>query len=157
MVWQAVKTRKLDLYQGNYKRTYVEITNVIDILDSWKYDKRMNGEIYNVASDNFTKTELVEKIKQFVPNLEVNYSDEEDIDKRSYFLDTTKIERLGYFCKKNLDNSLQDLIKFYEIVDNNQENLDRLRFNKIQKNKIKIPNLPAYDDPSSTAMRLLGF
>lgn len=129
LTWQAVKKKKLSLYQGNFKRTYIEITNVIEMLSSWKTDPRMNGQIYNAASDNFTKSELVDKIKQFIPDLKVEYSSQEDFDKRCYFLDCSKIHKLGYKFDKNLDNSLQELINFYKIIPDNQDNLNRLKNN----------------------------
>lgn len=127
LTWQAVKNGKLDLFQGNHKRAYVHIDDVVDTLASWRFTRSMSGEIYNVAGDNFDKTMLVAKLLDYFPDLEVNLSEEEDTDKRSYFIDTKKIERLGYKCKKTLDNSLGDLIKFYQLVDDNQSGLHRMK------------------------------
>lgn len=127
LTWQAVKNKKLDLFQGNHKRTYVHIDDVVNTLSSWRLDNRMGGEIYNIAGDNFDKAGLVSKLITYFPDLEVKISDKEDFDKRSYFICTKKIESLGYVSKKTVDNSLGDLIKFYQLIDENQENLHRMR------------------------------
>lgn len=119
LTWQAVKNKTFELFQGDYKRSYVNIKDVINILYSFRYEYRMNGEIYNVSGDNFTKSELVEKIKQFIPDLTVTYSNKEDQDRRSYFLDCTKLTDLGFKMRHTVDNSLPELIKYYNILDSN--------------------------------------
>ena len=130
LTWQAVKTSKLELYQGDYKRAYVHIDDVVDLLVGCNFNPRLKG-IYNVAGDNFSKTELVAKIQQLIPNLEVTFSKQVDKDKRSYFLDCSKIGKAGHYFHRTLDTDLQDLINFYKIVDDNQTNLNRMRYDEI--------------------------
>lgn len=117
LTWKASKFEKIDLYQGNYKRCYIHINDVVELLDSFATNKQTAGEIFNAAGENCTKTELVSKIKRFIPKLEISYSDKEDPDKRCYFLNCDKIKNFGYSFKRTINNSLQDLIKYYNILE----------------------------------------
>lgn len=121
LTWHAVKHKKLSLYEGDFMRTYCHIDDVVDVLYKAKTNHRMLGQIYNVAGDNFSKSQLVEKIKDFVSDLDVSYSEEKDIDERCYSLDCSKINKLGYFMNRTIDTHLQDLIDYYNIVDDNPD------------------------------------
>lgn len=116
LTFKAFKHRKLELYQGDYLRSYVNIKDVVDTLYQFDIDSRVCGNIYNVGSDNCTKSDLINEIKQWLPSTEITYSDQKDYDDRSYYLDCTKIQKLGYEFKYKLANSLPELIKYYQLI-----------------------------------------
>lgn len=117
LTFKALKYKKLSLYQGDFKRAYVSIQDVVDTLYKMRLDSRTDGEIYNLSSDNATKSDLVKYITDWIPECEVSYTDEEDYDKRSYFLNCAKIQELGYMPRHNLRESILDLIKVYKFLD----------------------------------------
>ena len=83
----------------------------------------MNNEPYNVglSSANLTKRELAEKIKEYIPKLEIISSNiGEDIDKRDYLVSNKKLERTGWEPKKSLDDGIIELIKCYSMLKVNQ-------------------------------------
>ena len=57
----ALKDRKLEIYQGHFKRTFIHVDDVARafIMAIEKYDE-MRGEIYNVGNEgmNYTKMEV---------------------------------------------------------------------------------------------------
>ena len=62
-----------------------------------RYDK-YSGETFNVglSNANLTKQQLVEKIKSYVPDFAITYSDYyQDPDKRDYIVSNKKIEDTG--------------------------------------------------------------
>lgn len=127
LVWQALKNQKLDLFQGDYMRCYVNIFDVVDIMFLSAFNKTITGEILNIAGDNCTKTQLVEKITRYIPNLQITYSSKKDKDKRSYFIDCNKIKQMGFKINRTLNNSLQDLIKYYNILDETDYKNSKMR------------------------------
>jgi nucleoside-diphosphate-sugar epimerase len=84
------------------------------------YDK-YNGEIFNVglSDSNLSKEELVEKIKGYIPDFAITYSDYyEDPDKRNYLVSNEKIESTGWSPKYSLDDGIEELIMAYKIIVN---------------------------------------
>ena len=58
-----------------------------------------SGEVFNVglSNANLSKQQLVEKIKEYVPDLTITYSDYyQDPDKRDYIVSNKKIESTGW-------------------------------------------------------------
>jgi nucleoside-diphosphate-sugar epimerase len=79
----------------------------------------MKGNVYNVGlSDaNLNKEELLEKIKLYVPDFAITYSDfYEDPDKRDYIVSNKKIESTGWLPNYTLDDGIQELIKSYQVL-----------------------------------------
>jgi nucleoside-diphosphate-sugar epimerase len=78
-----------------------------------------SGEVFNVGlSDaNLSKEQLVEKIKGYVPDFAITYSDYyEDPDKRDYIVSNDKIESTGWMPEYTLDGGIVELIKTYTIL-----------------------------------------
>lgn len=117
LLFKAHKHHKLDLYQGDYMRAYVHIDDVVDTLYLFNYDSRVDGQIYNLAGDNCTKSDLIMYIKSVLGEIDVQYSDQTDYDNRSYFLDCSKLKKLkSYSIKRSLMNNLKDLIPYYNMI-----------------------------------------
>ena len=82
------------------------------------YDKH-RGEVFNVGlSDaNLSKEQLVEKIKGYVPDFAITYSDYySDPDKRDYIVSNEKVESTGFKAEYSLDDGIEELIKTYTIL-----------------------------------------
>lgn len=79
----------------------------------------MKENSYNVGlSDaNLSKEELLNKIRQYIPDFAVSYSDfYTDPDKRDYIVSNKKIESTNWKPIYNLDDGIQELIKTYQII-----------------------------------------
>lgn len=88
MVFKALKEKQFEIYEANFKRTFLHIRDVarafLFAIDNYEL---MKGEIYNVGGDclNFTKLEICNKIKEFVPSCQITASKNgTDADKRDY-------------------------------------------------------------------------
>lgn len=125
LLWEALKYKELSIYQGNYRRCYINIDDVTNFF--YKYAWNLNG-IYNIAGDNCTKQELINKILEILPQTKITYSDKRDPDNRSYFLDCIKLwKATGFKCQKTLNNNLSELIDYYNILHNSCFNMESMR------------------------------
>ena len=117
-VYRACTDNFVVLYEGHFKRNYVHVLDVSDLIifSIMKYDL-MKNNVYNVGlSDaNLSKLELCERIKIHIPKFKIiqdNY--EKDNDQRNYIVSNKKVERTGFKFKKSLDDGILELIKGYD-------------------------------------------
>lgn len=119
-VYKALTDKYITIFEKNFVRNYIHIRDVsrafLFMIENYEENK---GEVFNVGlSDaNLTKQQLVEKIKEYVPDFAITYSDfYEDPDKRDYIVSNEKIEKLGFKPQYSLDDGIEELIKTYRIL-----------------------------------------
>lgn len=118
--YKAINDGVLVLFEQNFRRNYI---HVLDVAKAFVHGisnfDTMKGQVYNMglSSANLTKRQLAEKIKEYVPNLEIisaNYS--QDPDKRDYIVSNEKLESTGWFPTQSLDDGIRQLIKMYSMM-----------------------------------------
>jgi len=114
-VYKAIKEKKIEIFEGNYKRNYVHIEDVANVflfcIDNFQ---RLKSNIFNfgIEGANFTKTELATKIKKYVPEFKFLKNEfTQDPDKRDYIVSNKKILDTGFQFQWNIDNGIEDLVK----------------------------------------------
>lgn len=119
LTYKALQKEKILLYQPNYMRTFIEIS---DIANAFYFTiqnfLKMKNQIFNVGDEtnNVSKLDLIKKIKQFINfDFEINEFDA-DKDVRNYQVDYSKIKSLGYNTSVDLEKGIHNLIKFYEKI-----------------------------------------
>lgn len=123
-VYRAVNDRAVVIFEGHFKRNYIHVRDIArafaHVIDNFG---SMKGNSYNVglSTANLSKLELCEVIRKHIPQfvfLESKIG--EDPDKRDYIVSNEKIEKTGYLPKYSLDDGIEELIKAYTIIKNNQ-------------------------------------
>jgi nucleoside-diphosphate-sugar epimerase len=119
-VYKALTDKYITIFEKNFTRNYIHIRDVAKTFQYMieNYEK-FSGDVFNVglSSANLTKQQLVEKIKEYVPNFAITYSDfYEDPDKRDYVVSNAKIESTGWSPDWSLDDGIVELIKTYTIL-----------------------------------------
>ena len=119
-VYKALTDKYITIFEKNFTRNYIHIRDVPKTFQYMieNYEK-FSGDVFNVglSSANLTKQQLVEKIKEYVPNFAITYSDfYEDPDKRDYVVSNAKIEATGWSPDWSLDDGIVELIKTYTIL-----------------------------------------
>ena len=119
-VYKALSDKYITIFEKNFVRNYIHIRDVAEafIFMIESYDV-YGGEPFNVGlSDaNLSKQQLVEKIKGYVPDFAITYSDYyQDPDKRDYIVSNEKIENTGWKPNYSLDDGIEELIKTYTIL-----------------------------------------
>lgn len=123
-VHRAVNDRFIVLFEGHFKRNYIHVRDVARaFLHGINSFDTLRDNVYNVGlSDaNLSKWELCEKIREYLPQLEIFEAPiGKDPDKRDYIVSNEKIEKTGYRTAHSLDLGIQELIKGFRTIRNNQ-------------------------------------
>ena len=117
-VERAVKTKKLEIFEPNFRRNYIHVKDIVDafVFAINNFDKLKNN-IYNLglSSANITKIELARKIKKYVKNLDIKViKNQKDPDKRDYFVSNKKIEKKGFKAKIKIEDGIKELINIFK-------------------------------------------
>jgi nucleoside-diphosphate-sugar epimerase len=119
-VYAAVTDGYLVIFEKDFKRNYVHIRDVADcFVYCIDHAEQMAGRPYNVGLDsaNLTKEELALKIKEYVPNFYVHFSDVgSDPDKRNYIVSNQRLREAGFEAHRSLDAGIRELIKTYRLI-----------------------------------------
>ena len=125
-VLRATKDKYIVLFEGKFKRNYIHIKDVARVfLHAIKNFSKMRGNIYNVGLDsaNFSKIELCDKIKKYIPNLYVTESQiNKDPDQRNYIVSNKKLIKTGFKTNYSLDYGITELIKAYTMINSSNFN-----------------------------------
>jgi len=119
-VYKAMTDKYIVVFEKHFKRNFIHIQDVANVfLFSLENYEKMKKNIYNVGlSDaNLNKQELLQIIKQHIPDFSISYSDYyEDPDKRDYIVSNKKIESTGWFPEYSLNEGIGELIKTYQML-----------------------------------------
>lgn len=106
--------KKINVFGGAQKRPNIHIDDMCEAyLAILKAPiEKVNGEIFNVGSNNHTVNEIADMVKNItgVTNVSIKPTD----DNRSYHINSQKIfEKIGFRCKHSVNEAIADLVKFF--------------------------------------------
>ncbi len=119
-VWRAVHDRAVVVFEGQCKRNYIHIRDVVKaFLHSLERFESMKNRPYNVGLDdaNLSKLELCREIQRVVPQFVFFEAPiGEDPDKRDYIVSNERILSSGFRPDWSLEQGIRELEKCYTIV-----------------------------------------
>jgi UDP-glucose 4-epimerase len=97
-VWQACVGEPLTVWRTalDQKRPYLDLHDAVRALKFVIERRLFDNQIYNVLTDNFTVRDIVEAIREHVPDLEVKLVDSRIMNQLSYEVDRAKFESRGF-------------------------------------------------------------
>ena len=114
-VYEALRAKKLTIFESHFKRNYVHIRDVVNVfLFAIQNFEHLKSNTFNFGLENanLSKLELAMKIKNYIKDFIFTESkDGKDPDKRNYIVSNKKILSSGYNFKFDLDVGIQELIK----------------------------------------------
>ena len=123
-VYAAATDGYIVIFEKDFKRNYIHIRDVADcFLHCIENFKHMTGKPYNVGLDaaNLSKEELALKIKEYMPNFYVHFSEVgSDPDKRNYIVSNQRLRDAGFEAKRSLDDGIRELLKCYRMMGRGQ-------------------------------------
>jgi len=134
------------VFGGKQSRPNLHIDDMCDLYKILILNdmKKLNGEIFNVGTENLKIIEVAEKVKS-VMKKKLNKNDidirvEESADIRSYMINSDKIKNLlGFEFKKTVINAIEDLCDAFEkniIKDSFSDEWSNIKvLTKIEKEK----------------------
>jgi len=122
--YTAITDGYIVIFEKDFKRNYVHIRDVADcFVYCIENAGRMTGQAYNVGLDtaNFSKAELALKIKEYVPEFYIHFSEVgSDPDKRNYIVSNQKLREAGFEARHSLDEGIKELLKGYRMMGRGQ-------------------------------------
>lgn len=119
-VYAAITDGYLVIFEKDFNRNYVHIRDVADCLvHAIANADGMVGRSYNVGLDdaNLSKAELALKIKMYVPNFYIHFSEiGSDPDKRNYVVSNKRLRETGFEAQRSLDDGIKELLKGYRML-----------------------------------------
>ena len=116
-VYRAIKFKKLDLFEPNFRRNFIHIHDVVRAFYfAIKNFKRLRGNIYNLglSNANLSKLMLAKIIKKEIKNLKITLvKNRKDPDKRDYYVSNRKIEKKGFKPIVNLSDGVKELNQYF--------------------------------------------
>lgn len=112
----AYHKRMMTIFGGDQLRPNIHISDMVDaylkILDC--ADEEVNGEIFNVGSQNHSVNELAQIVREIV-GVDVGISSEISNDNRSYHISSDKIRsKIGFSTQLSVKQSSQELVSAFE-------------------------------------------
>jgi nucleoside-diphosphate-sugar epimerase len=114
-VLEAITLRKLVLFQGNYRRSFVHVRDVVRALALFATTplNKVRGEVFNVGSEtgNHSKAEVIDLVRKHVTGVDL---EERDLsfgsDMRDVAVSCRKIsERLGFRAALTVEDGIKEV------------------------------------------------
>lgn len=99
------------------KRPYLGLNDAIRAIN-FVIEKGQPGEVYNVLTANHTVREIVEKIKMFKPNLEIQLVNSPILNQKSYTVSNEKFCKLGFEFKDDLKKEIGETVELFKAITN---------------------------------------
>lgn len=122
LVYQAVKNKSIVMYQSDFKRTFISVTDftisILHAIENWDNMIKV-GRIFNVGDEglNYSKREIGEIIKKHT-GCSVFHGDNgyKDPDVRDYEVSYKLINSTGFYCTESMDGIIQSLLKAIPLI-----------------------------------------
>jgi len=114
----SLKNKKLNIYEGLYRRNFICIDDVVDgflfVINNFS---KFKGEIFNLGLflGNFSKLDLAKLVKKYIKDLKIsNKLGKKDLDQRDYIVSVEKMKKKGFVATTSLDDGVKQLIKYLD-------------------------------------------
>ena len=110
--WQAIMGKSITVWNTAYdqKRPYLDLIDasraIIHIIENDIFD----GRIYNVITQNSTVRQVIDIIREFVPNLEVEFVDTKIMNQLSYEVLCERFKSKGFVFSGDLKRGIKETI-----------------------------------------------
>lgn len=112
----AVNNRKITVFGGQQMRPNIHIEDMAQAyIKSLEWpDEAIDGKIFNVGFDNFTVSEIADKVRKVVgEDIEIVTTPTDD--NRSYHVSSAKINKeLGFVASHSVEDAIRDLVASFQ-------------------------------------------
>lgn len=112
-VWQACVGEPLTVWRTalDQKRPYLDLYDAVRAVKFVVEQRLFDNQIYNVLTDNFTVRDIVEAIREHIPDLDVKFVDSRIMNQLSYEVDRAKLESRGFRFEGDFRRGIGDSIE----------------------------------------------
>ena len=111
-VWQACVGQPLTVWRTalDQKRPYLDLHDAVRALKFVVQRQLYDNQIYNVLTDNLTVRDIVETIKRYVPQVQVELVDARIMNQLSYTVDRSKFVSRGFQFEGDFERGVTESI-----------------------------------------------
>jgi nucleoside-diphosphate-sugar epimerase len=111
-VWQACMGQPITVWRTalHQRRPYLELGDAVRALKFIVASDRFDNRIYNVVTDNATVNDIVETIREFVPDLRIELVDSRIMNQLSYTVLVDKFRSLGFGFEGKLREGIRETV-----------------------------------------------
>ncbi|MFN7662602.1 MAG: SDR family oxidoreductase [Alphaproteobacteria bacterium] len=110
--WQAVLKQPITVWETamDQKRPYLDLADACDAL-VWIIKKKLvDGETYNIVSNNYTVRQVVEEIQKNISTLDVVLTPHKIMNQLSYEVAADKIKKTGFLFKGSMEKGIFETV-----------------------------------------------
>ena len=110
--WQAVMGQPISVWSTAYdqKRPYLDIVDAVNAIAFLIKNDIFSGKIFNVLTHNLTVRQVIDSIKDFLPEIHVDFVDHKIMNQMSYEVSCDRFLSLGFSFEGNLRRGIFDTI-----------------------------------------------
>ena len=110
--WQAVMKQPISVWTTAYdqKRPYLDLLDASRAIAFIIKNNIFDGQVYNVLTANATVRNVVETIKEFIPNIEVEFVDNRIMNQLSYEVMCDRFKSKGFTFSGNMRRGIKETI-----------------------------------------------
>ena len=110
--WQAVMGRPISVWRTAYdqKRPYLDLLDASRAIELIIKNNIFDGRVYNVLTNNSTVREVVDVIREFVPDIEVGFVDSKIMNQLSYEVLDNRFKSKGFISAGSLRRGIGETV-----------------------------------------------
>ena len=110
--WQATMGQPVTVWSTAYdqKRPYLDLQDASRVISFIIQNDLFDGCIYNVLTHNSTVHEIIDCIREFIPDLEITFVDNQIMNQLSYEVSCERILGKGFVFRGNLRRGIRETI-----------------------------------------------
>ena len=115
--WASSMKQPLEVWEQNYHyhRPYLDVRDAERSISHLLYN-RVENETYNILSDNYKCSDIIEIIKEYVPDIKVNMVKTPLLNQFSYLVDDTKLSNTGINLNGSLKRGIKETLEILKCV-----------------------------------------
>lgn len=112
-IWQVCVGHPITVWRTalHQKRPYLDLGDAIRTLDFILKTDRFDNQIYNVLTTNTTVGEIVDTIRSYISDIQVEYVDSPIMNQLSYTVTCEKFKGLGFQFEGSLQKGIGDTVQ----------------------------------------------
>lgn len=116
--WQACLGQPLTVWRTalHQRRPYLDLHDAVRALRFIVQTDRFDSQIYNVLTDNLTVNDVVEELRNLVPDTRVNLVDAQIMNQLSYTVKNDRFRALGFEFEGSYKQALQETVKLLKNI-----------------------------------------
>lgn len=111
LTYQALKNKEITVFGGNQIRPNIHLDDLIMIFLFFLKNKKKYNGIFNAGFENLSILEIANRVQKIVPCKIKIIKNVTDL--RSYKIDSSKLLKLGFCPKKNINHAINEIKDFY--------------------------------------------